>query len=173
MARWVYLLAAFVALAAWAGAQGPVPPAPLSAEDKLRLLKTNGTLIDELVRDGVEMSKPGTQVQRVERCRQTSLPLVNAIRDAAKVEDAERVAELTNLFGAFVRDGLAPTLADAKRNVPPQSPDAVKLHELQGSAVKDLNELRESATSTGKLANSPRVKDALKQLDELNEQLKK
>ena len=64
MARWAYLLTAFVALAAWAGAQGPVPPAPLSAEDKLRLHRANSTLIDNLVNDGVAMSGVGDPVER-------------------------------------------------------------------------------------------------------------
>ena len=111
--RWLCLLGTFAVLAAWAGAQNPAPP--LSAEDKLRLLKSNSTLIDNLVNGGVELSRADTPVKRVEQCRNASRSLVNAIRHAADANDAERVAELTGLFREFVREGLAPTIEDAKR----------------------------------------------------------
>jgi hypothetical protein len=171
MARWLYLLTAFVALAAWAGAQGPVPSAPLSAEDKLRLLRANSTLIDNLVRDGVAMSTASDPVDRAERCRYTARTLVNAIQDAARAEDAARVAELTTLFRSVVVEGLIPTLNDAKQNVTPESPGAKKLGEVQTNSVRDVTDLKAAAT-TGKLADNPHVKAALKQIDELNEQLK-
>jgi hypothetical protein len=171
MFRWAYLLTAFVALAAWAGAQGPVPPAPLSPEDKLRLLRTNGALIDSLVNDGVAMSVAGGPEARAERCRSASLALVNAIRAAAEAGEAERVAELTGLFRVVVRDGLVPTINDGLNTVPAQSPAAVKLREVRGLAAADVTDLR-AAAATGKLADSPRVRDALKQLDELTEALK-
>jgi hypothetical protein len=172
MARWVYLLAAFVALAAWAGAQGPVPPAPLSAEDKLRLLKTNSTLIDELVRDGVGMSRAQDPADRVVRCREASLSLVNAIQKATTTEDAERVAELTGLFHELLRDGLVPALEDAKRGVTPESPAGRKLREVRENSSRNVADLKTAIPTTGKLANSVRVRDALKQLDELTELLK-
>ena len=63
MVRWAHMLSAFVALAARAGAQNPVPAQPpLSAEDKLRLLKANGALIDNLVRDGVVSHSAAKQI---------------------------------------------------------------------------------------------------------------
>ena len=172
MVRWAYLLTAFVALAAWAGAQGPVPPAPLSAEDKLRLLKANGALIESLVRDGVAMSAADTPVDRASRCRDATRSLVNAILRATEAEDAERVAELTGLFRAVVIDGLVPTLAEAQVGVTPGSPADVKLREERGKSVKDVSELRAAIPATGKVGDSPRVKDALKQLDELADALK-
>jgi hypothetical protein len=170
MARSLYLLIAFVALAAWAGAQGPMPPPPLSAEDKLRLHRSNSALIGELVRDGVKMSRAGRTVDRAARCRDASQSLVNAIKEAAKAENAERVAELTALYRDLVRDGLVPVMAEVKRNVTPESPDAKALGEVRGHAVRNVSDLK-TAIPTGKLADSPRVKDALKQLDELAEQL--
>ncbi|QJW96342.1 hypothetical protein [Frigoriglobus tundricola] len=169
MARWAFLLTAFVALAAWAGAQGPVPPAPLSAEDKLRLLRANHALIENLVRDGVEMSKAGRPVDRAAHCRLASRSLVNAIREAARTEDAERVAELTGLYRTVVRDGLLPTLADAKRGVTPNSPADVALRKVRSDSVEDVKDLKTALPAVG---NNQRVKDALKQLDELVEALK-
>jgi len=168
MVRWAYLLTAFVALAAWAGAQGPVPPAPLSAEDKLRLHRANSALIENLVNDGVAMSSVGDPVDRADRCRSAARSLVNAIQDAARTEDAERIAELTGLFRVVLLEGLIPTLNDAKRNVTPESPGAKKLREVRDNSVRDVNDLKAAATA-GKLAENPRVKEALKQLDDLPE----
>ncbi|MBN9120586.1 MAG: hypothetical protein J0I06_15775 [Planctomycetes bacterium] len=167
MARWVYLLTAFTVLAAWAGAQNPAPP--LSAEDKLRLLRANGTLLDNLVRDGVALSAADTPDRRAEECRRSALNLANAIGAAAAAEDAERVAELTGLFRDIVRDGLVPTINDGLATVPPQSPAARKLREVQGHAADDVTKVK---AATGKWAENPRIKDALKQLDQVAEGLK-
>ena len=172
MARWAYILAAFVALAAWAGAQGPAPAAPLTAEDKLRLLKANGALIEDLVSDGVNLSRAGNSVESAARCRAASRSLVNAIGEAARVEDAERVAELTGLFRTVVVDGLLPTLAEAKLGVPPGSPADRDLRAVRGNSAKDVNELKGSISANSKVGGNQRVKSELKQLDELAEQLK-
>ena len=172
MFRWAYLLIAFVTLAAWAGAQGPVPAAPLSPEDKLRLLRSNGALVTELVDRGVAMSGTPEPDRRADECRRASLALVNAIRTAAAADEAERVAELTALFRVVVRDGLVPTINDGLTTVPPQSPAAAKLREVRRLAATDVTDLRSAVPATGKVADSPRVKDALQQLDELSEALK-
>ena len=172
MARWAYLLTAFVALAAWAGAQGPAPAAPLAAEDKLRLLKANAALIDNLVRDGVAMSGSDTPVKQVEHCRNASRSLVNAILDAARAEDAERVAELTGLLRTVVAEGLVPSLEEAKRGITPQSPADLKLREVRASAAQDMSDLKAALPAAGKAGDSPRVKDNLKQLDDLTDALK-
>jgi hypothetical protein len=170
MVRWVYLLTAFAGLAAWAGAQNPAPP--MSPEDKLRLLKTNSTLIDNLVRDGVAMSAADTPEDRAARCRSAALALANEIQMAAAAGDAERVAELTVLFRDVVRDGLAPTIAEGLKAATPESPSARKLREVRGLATSDVNDLKTKIPASGKLAENPRVKDSLKQLDELTESLK-
>jgi hypothetical protein len=167
MVRWCYLLTAFVALAAWAGAQNPTPPAQLSAKDKLRLHRANSTLIENLVNDGVAMSNVGDPVDRAERCRSAARSLVNAIQDAARAEDAERVAELAGLFRTVVLEGLLPTLNDAKQNVTPKSPGEKKLRDVRENSARDVNDLK-AATATGKLADHPRVKEALKGLNDLD-----
>lgn len=170
MARTLYLLTAFVLLSAWAGAQNPAAPAQLTAEDKLRLLKANGALIDHLVQDGLLLSKATTVEDRAERCRGAALSLLRAIEAAAKTEDAERVAELTGLFREVVRDGLVPTLEEGQLAVTPESPSGRKLRDLRGAAATDLNYLR-AVIPAGKVADNPRVRDAVKNLDELTEAL--
>jgi hypothetical protein len=165
MARWLYLLTAFAALAAWAGAQNPAPP--LSAEDKLRLLKANGLLIDQLVSKGVAMSAADTPEKRAEECRSSSQALAHAIEKAAAAEDAERVAELTVLFRDLVRDGLVPILNEGLKMVPPESPTAKKLREVRGWAGEDVTKVKAAIPASSKLADNARVKESLKQLDEV------
>jgi hypothetical protein len=171
MARWVYMLGVFAVLAGWAGAQNPAQPA-LSPEDKLRLLQTNSALIDNLVRDGIKLSDANDPVTRAQRCRDTSLSLAQAIRQAATAEDAERVYELTGLFREVVRDGLVPTMKEAQQLVPPQSPGAKNLSDLRGYAAADVAGLKIVIPAGGKMSENPRVKEVLKQLDELAEALK-
>lgn len=170
MARPLYLLLVFAALSAWAGAQNPAPP--LSAEDKLRLLKANGTLIDNLVRDGVALSAADRTEDRAARCRSASLALANAIQQAAAAEDADRVAELTRLFCDLLRDGLAPTISDGLQAIPPQSPSAVKLREVRGLAVGDVSRVQSAIPAGGKLAANDGVKESLTRLATVAEMLK-
>jgi hypothetical protein len=170
MARWAYLLMTFAALAGWAGAQNPAQPA-LSPEDKLRLLRTNSALIDDLVRDGLKLAVANDPVARADGARNASRSLVNAIEQAARSEDAERVAELTGLFREVVRDGLVPTMREAQETVPPQSKGGQRLRELRGLADKDLEGLT-TKLAGGNLRANPRVQEELKQLKQLTEALK-
>jgi len=171
MARWVYMLTAFAALAAWAGAQGPAP-AQLTAEDKLRLLRANSQLIDNLVGHGVDLSNAGDPVQQAAHCRLTAGALARAVEAAAKQQEAERVAVLTLLFRDVVRDGFLPTHAEAKEHVTPESPGAKHLKQLRSSISEDVTKLKAAIPTSGKVGDSARVRDALKQLDELTESLK-
>lgn len=170
MARPLYLLLVFAALSAWAGAQNPAPP--LSAEDKLRLLKANGTLIDNLVRDGVALSAADRPEDRAARCRSASLALANAIQQAATAEDADRVAELMRLFCDLVREGLVPTISDGLQAIPPESPSAKKLREVRGLAVGDVTRVQTAVPTGGKLATDAGVKESLSRLAEVAEKLK-
>jgi hypothetical protein len=170
MARWTYLPTAFVVLAAWGGAQTPAPP--ISPEDKLRLHRANSPLIEQLVHDGVALSNAADPVQRAERCREASVSLALAIQQAVRTEDAGRVTELTGLYRDLLRDGLVPTLNDARREVTPDSPGGKKLRELRTATADNVAELK-AQLPAGKLAAEPGVKDALKQLDELAEALNK
>jgi hypothetical protein len=114
------------------------------------------------------MSAADRTVDRAARCREASRALVNAIQQAAGDQDAERVAELTGLFRVVLADGLAPLLEDAGRGVTPESPEGRRLREVRDTAARDVTDLRASIPATGKVGDSPRVRDALKQLDELD-----
>jgi hypothetical protein len=172
MARWVYMAFAFLALAAWAGAQGPPPAQPLTAEDKLRLLRANGTLIEGLVYQGIDLSRADRPEQRAEECRKTARLLADAAQDAAVKQDAERVAELTGLFRDVVRDGFLPTYASAVKEATPGSPAARELERQRDLAAGDVKTLKTAVPTSGKVGENARVRDVLKQLDELAEKLK-
>lgn len=170
MARWALLLTTFAALAAWAGAQGPPPPAPpLTAADQLRLLRANSTLITNLVDSGVALSSSASgPPQRAEQCRGAAKALASAIESAAGKQEGDRVAELASLFLAVVRDALIPTLDEAKRTVPPESPDAARIKEIRATAARDVRELKAALPAP----DSARMKETLKQLDVLEGKLK-
>jgi hypothetical protein len=153
-----------------AGAGTPTAAAAtssLTAEDKVRLFEANSSLIDSLVRKGIEMASAGKQVERVEMCRMVSLALVNAIRPAAETQNTERVAELTSLLHSFVRQGFVPMLEEAKSNVTPESQEGKELRKLQGFAADDLARLKADIGKGEKIRENQQVKDAVKQLDEL------
>lgn len=172
MARWASIVAVLAALAAWAGAQGPPPAAPLTAADRLRLLKANGTLIDNLVDHGVELSRAGAVEERADQCRRAARALASAIQDAAARQEAERVAELTGLFREVVRDALLPTLDHGKQTVTPDSPAGRRLREVRSASARDVSDLRAALPATGKVADNARVKEAVKELDSFGERLK-
>ena len=117
------------------------------------------------------MANATTPVTKVDYGRQASRSLVNAILEAARNNDPGRVAELTSLFREFVRDGFAPMLKEARESVPPKSPAAEQLADIQTQANKDLTELK-GQLSAGEVGASQQVQAAVKQLDELTEQLK-
>src|SRR5207249_8434309 len=112
------LLTVFLGLAAWAGAQGPVAR---SAADQLQLLRTNRGLIDGLIDDSVKLAGANTPVDRADACQGTARRLAGAVEQAAAAGNPDRVAEFGGHLERAVREGLVPTLEDAK--VPPESPD--------------------------------------------------
>jgi hypothetical protein len=172
MARLLTILVAFVALSAWAGAQGPPAPAQLSPEDRIRLLKSNSLLISHLVDEGVRMANAADSVDRAAGCRGAGRSLVNAIDQAAAAGDAERAAVLAGLYRQVVAEGLVPTIKDASGEVRPESPRGKVLQQVRTDAAKDLTDLKAALGKSDKLTGHPRVRDEAEQLDKLGETLK-
>jgi hypothetical protein len=163
MARAGLSLVVFLALAAWAGAQGP---APLTAADQLRLLRANRLLLDDLIGRGIELGAADSPLDRAAACQATAHALAVAIQRAAEAQDTDRVAEIGEHFETVVRDGLGPTLDEARRVTPPGSPGEKKLKELRETANGDLKGVRDAIPNTGK------VKDVRDKLDGLQDKLK-
>lgn len=172
MRRLLVTLVAFTALAAWAGGQGTPPPLP--AADRVRLLKADLTLIDSLVDHGVGLANADNPLARADGSRKAALSLATALaRVANDDQDPDRVAELADLLGEVVRDGLAPNLDEATRTFPAGTPQAEDLARLRAGAAADLDAIRAAVPSTGKVGDSPKVRAALDRLAKLKAALGK
>ncbi|MBA4065449.1 MAG: hypothetical protein C0501_17395 [Isosphaera sp.] len=170
MARVAVLLTTAAALAGWAGAQGPPPP--LAPADRLALFRANRTLLDNLVSDGVALSDATDPLRRAEGCRKTVRTLVNSLgRAATEDRNPDRVAELADLVGEVVRDGLAPNLAEAAATTPPDSPEAKRLREVRDKAAADLDEVG-AVVPAAPVGAHPQVQTALEKLAALRAKLK-
>src|SRR6476659_8542934 len=120
VARIALLLITFSALAAWAGAQGPAPA--LSAEQRAQLFKSNRTLLENLVENGITLADADEPLRRAAACQATALTLGNYLKRAAtEDQNPDRVVELAELMTAVVRGGLVPNADEADRTIPPQS----------------------------------------------------
>lgn len=172
MFRAGYTLAVFLALAAWAGAQGPAPAPRLTAADQLRLLRANRVLLTDLVTNGVELGNADRLPDRADACRRSARFLGVALQNAAGADDPDRVAELGGHLEAVVRDGLVPILDEGKATIPPESQDAARLKVVRETAARDLNDFWLAIPEAGKVGDSGKVRDIRGRLDGLREKLK-
>lgn len=163
-------LIVFLALAAWAGAQGPAPA--LTAADRVKLFKLNRDLVKDLVGHGVSLAKADDPLRRAEECRQTAHTLRVAVQWAADAEDANRVAELGDHLQAIVRDGMLPNLKEAQRDAAPGSPAEDSLRSLRADIVGELDQLVNNLPTTGKVAESDQVRDLRQKLGNLRDSVK-
>jgi len=100
------MLAVFLGLAAWAGAQGPPP---LSTADQLNMLRANQGVIEELVDQTVKLGGADTPLMRAETCRKTTRTFVVWVSRSADEGNPDRAAEFGGHLEAVVRDALIPT----------------------------------------------------------------
>jgi replicative DNA helicase len=171
MRRTMLTLIAFAALSTWVGAQGP---SALTAEIQVKQFKSNRILIENLVDRGVELAGADSPLRRAEACQRTAGTLAHYLARAAGNEDADRVAEFANLYSEVVRDGLLPNLAEAKKRIKdPESPEAAPVKEVSDLARLDLDGVRKSIPSEGKVAESDKVQSALQKINELASKLGK
>ena len=170
MVRLLFTLLIFGTLSAWAGAQGPA--ATLTAADRLKLLRTNRMLIENMVDHGIDMANADTPLKRAAECRKTARTLANEVQKAADDQNAGRVAELCGHLDLVLRDALAPNLDDATRTIPVGSPDESELKKLRANVLADFDGLRGSITVGAKVADDAKVKDALGKLESLRDRLK-
>jgi len=173
VARFALLLTAFAALAAWAGAQGPAPA--LSPEQRAKLFKSNRTLLENLVENGITLADADDPLKRAEGCRATAATLGNYLKRAVtEDQNPDRVVELAELMTAVVREGLVPNVAEADRTIPAQSrKDRERLATVQKDAAADLDAIRAAIAAGGKVGDNEKVKAAIEALGALKEKLKK
>ncbi|HEV3437935.1 MAG TPA: hypothetical protein VG122_11275 [Gemmata sp.] len=171
MRRSLVTLIAFMALAAWAGAQGPPPPLPAATQAKL--FKSNRKLLENLVNHGIELAKADSPLRRAEECRKTAKTLANSLERAAEDQDPDRVAELARLVGDVVREGLVPNLNAAQLEIQPGDPLAPQLVKVRELATGDLISLPARIPTDGKVGDSQKVKEAIAAIQALQSSLGK
>ncbi len=171
MTRTVFTLFALVALSVWASAQSSTAP---QTADHLRLLATNRTLLDSMLDRALDLSDAGNPLERAERCRKATATLGAELRTAAAdpAADPDRVAELSEHLSAVVRDGLAPTLAEARGQIHPGSPDYPRLKKVYEESKAELDRTRTAIPTDGKMGRSKLVKDATQKLSDATARIK-
>lgn len=114
---------------------------PLAA-DEIRSFRTNLTLLDGLLADGLAVADAQNELDRAGAYRKTAWTLAAAVRAAAAEQTPDRAAELTDHLTAVVESGLAPTLANARLQTHPQSPGYADLMRVHKLTRQDLAEAR-------------------------------
>ncbi|OWK37974.1 hypothetical protein [Fimbriiglobus ruber] len=173
MNRTLLTLIVAAAVSAWASAQNTAP-GPIAA-DQLKLLQGNRTLLEHLLDHSLKVSSAGTALERAEECRRTAVTIGDELKSAAEdpSPNADRVAELSEHVATVVRDGLTPTLSEARRQIHPGSPDFERLEKEQKLVKSELAKVQQWIPSEGKVAQSPKVKDARGKLAAAVEELQK
>lgn len=158
----------FLALAAWAGAQGP--SSPLSPATHCELFKTNQDLLQHLVNDGIELADDDQPLKRAEQCNRTAAMLARYLGNAADDQNADRVVELAGIMSDVVRDGLVPNLNAAQDQIKPGDPREGVLIKVRDDAAHELDAIAGKADRD--LGANQRVKEAIEQLTALKSKLK-
>jgi ribosomal protein L17 len=155
------VLAVIAALAAWVSAQPGFAP---SAADSLRMLKANRGLYDDLTTSALALADRHTSLDRADECRKVADRLAREAREAVDRKDADRLAEVSDHLHAVTADGLAPNLADARRDIAPQSQDYRRLQEVHQQAFDSLTRTANSVPTDGALGTSKRAQAAREKL---------
>jgi hypothetical protein len=163
MTRTALTLIALVVLSVWASAQNATAP---QTAHHLQMLATNRTLLESLIDRGLELSDAGNSLERAERVRKATATLGAELRTVAANPEAnpDRVAELSEHLTTVVRDGLVPTLAEARGQVRPGSPDYPRLKKVHADAKAELEQTRNAIPGDGKVGRSQLVKVATQKL---------
>ena len=159
MVRTPFTLVTIAVLAFCASAQAP-PRAP-SAAEQLDLFGSNRVLLEELLDNGLELSKPHSMVERIEVCGNAVETLGNAVGDA---ESPERMAEMSNRLSDLMNAGMVPMLNEAQRTISPDSDDYKALQHARERTSERLQRIQSSLPESAK----PTTR---KQLSELVDQL--
>lgn len=150
------------------GAARPVPagePAPALAPlaaDEIRLFRTNLSLLDGLLADGLAVADAQNDLDRAEAYRKTAWTLAAAVRTAAadQVPGLDRVAELSDHLSAVIDQGVVPTLQSARLQTHPGSPGYAELQRVHKLARQDLLETQRALDGGLAFDKSPKIRAA-------------
>jgi hypothetical protein len=157
-------LTLFAGLSLWASAQSQAP----LMDRQLKQFEANRLLLDQLLDHGLNLSsaeRGGFPLARAEECRLAAEKLEDALKDASATDsDPERVAELCDHIAAVVRDGLVPNLDQARKDIPPGSPDYKRFTDLSSQSSDYVAGLVAAFPTGGRLGTSPEVTAARSKL---------
>ena len=162
MNRYIACAVVFVVCVTVVGAQGPSKK--LTAAEQTKLFQRNRPMIQSLVDSSVNLSvNANDYLKRSKTYSEVLEKFHEEILNAAKQEDAGRVAELGKHLGAVIENGLTPNLQEASRQIPRNGTNWDKLKELQRQTTDTLESLQ-SATQK-KWPESPEVREMIQMLD--------
>ncbi len=166
MRRYSLTLVLVAVLSAWAGGQSAAPPP--GGPERVRLLHANAALVEQLVAHGVKLSG-GSALDQVSECRGAVATLGRALAACAENPDpdASRLIDLSEQVVQLVRTGLAPALEKAREQVPPGSPGAERLKQIEDQTAGELGACRGLLPTTGRLGALPQLAEAREKLGAL------
>ena len=168
MIRSLMILGVAASVATWSTGQ---PPAPLpTAAEQLRLLQSNRGLLQQLLRHSVTISDSDNTLDRAEACQSAARTVAGELRAATSDTSSGRVEELADHLGTVWGDGLAPVLANARREVRPGSPEYPRLQQLERQAVADVDKVTSELPDRASVG--PGVRDSLAELERVGERLR-
>lgn len=169
MIRNASCLLIFAVLAAIAGAQGP--KTGLTAAQQQQLFQRNRAMIQSLIESSLEITdKSGDYIQRSRSYRKVILEFQQELSSAADSDDAARLAELGTHLDTVMRQGLAPSLVKAHRQIGPDGTGRRDLHEIRDRTVELVDWLQDKAKN--KWADTPEVRKVIESLEETKKELK-
>lgn len=160
-ARTLAVLLAGGLLAAWGAAQHP---AGGTAAERLQLLKDNRPLLEDVLAHGLNLGDKNSALDRAVESRETTTRLARELRSAVILGDADRIAEMSDLYKRVWAEAFAPNLLEARSYVRPHSERYKEMRKLHLDAAKDVAELAAGIPATGPVGTLVRVQDARKQL---------
>jgi hypothetical protein len=152
----------------WASAQDQAP-----VHQQLTQFEANRLLLNQLIDHGLNLSSDetsGSPLARAEECRLAAAHLAAALQ-AAPGSDPERVAELSDVIVAVVRDGLVPNLTQAGEDIKPGSQEYEKLTKLSERSSRDVTGFVDSFPTGGRLDQSPKVAAARGRLADIGRKI--
>jgi hypothetical protein len=170
MRRLLFTLALMPLVAMMAPGQSALRPL---AADQVKLFRANRELLEDLVQHTVELAKADTPVARAKACLDTTQDLGRAMQNAIAVDDAERVAELSEYLAAVIAQSLQPTIDEGRRVIPVGTPAERDLAAVRSQAVKDTQIWENAIPAIGKIGTSAKVRTAREYLQKATSEFRK
>jgi hypothetical protein len=165
MCRTALTTLVLAALAAWASGQTGPPPGETAGE-RMNQFARNRALVELLVTRGVDLADADDPLVRARVCYVAAGEIGGRLREAVAAGDPVRVAELAEYLAAVARDGLIPTLWDARRAIPAGTHDEETLVQLRDDAAAGLGQFAAAVPADGRFGTSARVQSARRHLTE-------